>query len=128
MPTCRHCKFTGSRLDFIHGNGPRKDVCANCGVKLELITPEEATNLFSKDVANARLNLISRRWAPLFWIIVLWNAWFFFIIDISIWNWVVGILLVLLTLSFPVFNLISSAAYTAKLAEVTPDFERPDGH
>ena len=128
MPTCRHCKFTGGRINFIHGNGPRKDVCANCGVKLKLVSSEDATNLFSKEVANARLNLISRRWAPLFWIIILWSAWFFFIRTITIWNWVVFALLVLLTLTFPIFNLISSATYSAKLAKITPDYERPDGH
>ena len=128
MPTCRHCRFTGNRMNFIHGNGPRKDICANCGVKLDLVSSEEATNLFSKEVANARLNLISRRWGPLFWIIILWNAWFFFIRTITIWNWVVFALLVLLTLTFPIFNLISSATYSAKLAKITPDYERPDGH
>lgn len=128
MPTCRHCKFTGSRMNFIHGNGPRKDVCARCGVELELISPDEATNLFSKEIANARLNLISRRWAPLFWILILWNAWFFFFRSINIWNWVILGLLIILTLVFPIFNLMSNATYSAKLSEVTPDFERPDGH
>ena len=75
-------------MHFIHGNGPRKDVCAHCGVKMGLVSEEEAVNLFSNEVANARLNLVSRRWAPFFWVTLLWNAWFFFIRDVNIWNWV----------------------------------------
>tara|TARA_B100000131_G_C17722688_1_gene453526 strand:- start:42 stop:428 length:387 start_codon:yes stop_codon:yes gene_type:complete len=128
MPTCRHCGFTGGRMNFIHGNGPRKDVCANCGVKMDLITKEEAANLYSNDVANARLNLVSRRWAPFFWIIVLWNAWFFFIKDVQIWNWVVFGALLIITLILPVLFLISTATYTAKMEKITPEFKRPDGH
>ncbi|MBJ23681.1 MAG: hypothetical protein CMB64_03325 [Euryarchaeota archaeon] len=128
MPTCRHCGFTGDRMNFIHGNGPRKDVCANCGVKRGLTTNEEATNLFSNDVANARINLVSRRWAPLFWIVILWNAWYFFIKNVEIWNWVVLGILVLVTLTLPIFLIITSATYSAKIDEVTPDYKRPKGH
>ncbi len=115
-------------MNFIHGNGPRKDVCANCGVKMGLITKEEAANLYSNEVANARLNLVSRRWAPFFWIIVLWNAWFFFIKDVQIWNWVVFGALLIITLILPVLFLISTATYTAKMEKITPEFKRPDGH
>ncbi|HJM45142.1 MAG TPA: hypothetical protein QF644_04255 [Candidatus Poseidoniaceae archaeon] len=128
MPTCRHCGFTGNRMNFIHGNGPRKDVCANCGVNLGLTTKEEATNLFSNEVANARMNLVSRRWAPFFWIVILWNAWYFFLRDVDIWNWVIFGFLILITLTLPVSLLISSASYSAKIDEVTPEFKRPDGH
>ena len=115
-------------MNFIHGNGPRKDVCANCGVNLGLTTKEEATNLFSNEVANARMNLVSRRWAPFFWIVILWNAWYFFLKDIEIWNWVIFGFLILITLTLPVSLLISSANYSAKIDEVTPEFKRPDGH
>ena len=78
--------------------------------------------------SNARLNLVSRRWAPFFWIIVLWNAWFFFIKDVNIWNWVVFGALLIITLILPVLFLISSATYTANMEKITPEFKRPDGH
>ena len=87
-------------MNFIHGNGPRKDVCANCGVNLGLTTKEEATNLFSNEVANARMNLVSRRWAPFFWIVILWNAWYFFLRDVDIWNWVIFGFLILISIFF----------------------------
>lgn len=128
MPTCRHCGFTGSRINFIHGNGPRKDVCANCGVEKGLTTNEEATNLYSNNVANARLNLVSRRWAPLFWMIILWTAWYFFIKNVEIWNWVFLGILVLFTLTLPLFLIVTSATHSAKINEVTPDYKRPKGH
>ena len=128
MPTCRHCGFTGNRMNFIHGNGPKKDVCVNCGVNMGLTSQEDATNLYSNEVANARMNLFSRRWAPFFWIIILWNAWYFFIIDIEVWKWVFLGILILITLALPLYLLISSAAYSAKMHEITPDHKRPDGH
>ena len=128
MPTCRHCGFTGDRMHFIHGNGPRKDVCAHCGVKMGLVSEEDAVNLFSNEVANARLNLVSRRWAPFFWVTLLWNAWFYYIMDVNNWNRVVFGILLLITLTLPVLFLISSATYSAKMEKVTPDYKRPDGH
>ena len=115
-------------MNFIHGNGPRKDVCANCGVKMGLTTKEEAVNLFSNEVANARINLVSRRWAPLFWVVILWNCWFFFIKDIEIWNFVVLGILILFTLILPVFLLVTSASYSAKINQITPEYKRPKGH
>jgi len=115
-------------MNFIHGNGPKKDVCVNCGVNMGLTSQEDATNLYSDEVANARMNLFSRRWAPFFWIIILWNAWYFFIIDIEVWKWVFLGILILITLALPLYLLISSAAYSAKMHEITPDHKRPDGH
>ncbi len=128
MPTCRLCGFTGSRINFIHGNGPRKDVCAKCGVEKGLISEDEAKNLYSNNVANARLNLVSRRWAPFFWIGILWITWILFIKNVEIWNWVILGILILFTLTLPLFLIITSAKFSAKMNDVTPDYKRPKGH
>ena len=128
MPTCRHCGFTGSRVHFIHGVGPRKDVCARCGVERGIVSREEAPNFFSKEIASARWNLIARRWAPWFWLSVLWSLWVVLLSSISTWNWVSLSLLVILSLLLPVRHILTSASFNAELHKITPEYERPEGH
>ena len=41
MPTCRYCLGTFSREQFIHGNGPRAQVCIRCAVEMKIATEEE---------------------------------------------------------------------------------------
>lgn len=128
MPTCRLCAFTGERTHFIHGVGPRKDVCARCGVEQGFVSAEEAPNYYSKELAGARWNLVARRWAPWFWLSVLWSLWIVLLADVAGWNLVSLGILVIVSLLLPARHFLNSAAFNAELQKVTPDYERPKGH
>ena len=49
MPTCRLCFSVYPREQFIHGNGPRAQVCVRCGVEQGMVTEEEAASLYEVD-------------------------------------------------------------------------------
>ena len=63
MPTCRFCLGTFSRDQFIHGNGPRAQVCIRCAVDRKMATEEEIENLYNEKLRNARLSLVARRYS-----------------------------------------------------------------
>ena len=63
MPTCRYCLGTFNREQFIHGNGPRAQVCIRCAVEMKIATDEEIENLYSEKLRNARLSLVARRYS-----------------------------------------------------------------
>lgn len=128
MPTCRHCGFTGGRENFIHGIGPRKDVCSRCGVNKGIVSTEEVPNYYSKEVASARWNLVARRWAPWFWVSILWSLWIVVLSSIQTWDWVSLCILIVISLLLPVRHILTSAAFNANLERITPDYERPKGH
>jgi len=113
---------------MIHGNGPRKDICVRCGVEKGLVEKEEVPVLYEKGLANARLNLVARRYSPWFWLVILWSVWFVLISSIAVWKWVILGILLLSTLALPVLHIISSAKYTAAVAKLTPEYETPEGH
>ena len=113
---------------MIHGNGPRKDICARCGVEKGLVEEADVPVLYEKSLANARLNLVARRYSPWFWLVVVWSIWIVMISSIAVWKWVLLGTLVIATLALPILHIISSAKYAAAMAKLTPDYEIPEGH
>ena len=128
MPTCRFCESTYPREYFIHGIGPRKDVCQRCGLSEGLINEEEATMLFDAGLANSRLTLFTRRWSPWLWVLALWGLWFTLLSNIPTWGIFALVVLLLLSLFLPLNHLLGRARYSAVLARLTPEHERPPGH
>lgn len=128
MPTCRHCYGTYARGQFIHGNGPRAQVCVRCGVEKGLVTEDEVASLYDASTANARFSALARRWSPLMWLSVLWTAWILFLSDVDPWRLYALVLLVVFTLLLPVYMIFFSSKHMAVMARLTPDYERPKGH
>ena len=62
-----------SRDQFIHGNGPRAQVCIRCAVDMKIATEEETENFYSEKLRNARLSLVARRYSMFLYIPVLWT-------------------------------------------------------
>ena len=75
MPACRHCGSTYPREFFIHGNGPRAQVCAQCGLDRGLVTKEEVPILFEKNLASARFSAVARRYSIFLYLPFLWILW-----------------------------------------------------
>ena len=86
MPTCRYCLGTFSREQFIHGNGPRAQVCIRCAVEMKIATEEEIKNLYSDKLRNARLSLVARRYSMFLYIPVLWILWGMYISSVEPWG------------------------------------------
>ena len=128
MPTCRHCYSVYPREQFIHGIGPRTQVCVRCGLKKGLVTEEEVPSYYSKSIANSRFSAIARRWAPLVWLGILWTFWILYMIDVSPWNWYTLAILILGTLGAPLYIFIFSTNYRATMSRLTPEYDRPEGH
>ena len=128
MPTCRHCYSTYAREQFIHGIGPKAQVCVRCGVEKGLVTQEEAASLYDQSTANARFSALARRWSPLMWISVLWIAWMVFLKNVEPWGLYTLILLAICTLTLPLYMFFFSSKHMAVMARLTPDYERPKGH
>ena len=128
MPHCRSCDSAYPRNMMIQGVGPRKDICARCGVEHGIVEKDEVPVLYEQGIANARMNLVARRYSPWFWLVILWSVWFVLIVSIDIWKWVILAILVLSTLTLPVLHITSSAKYAAAMAKLTPEYETPDGH
>ncbi len=129
MPTCRLCSSTYPREYFIHGNGPRKDVCVRCGVDHGYIDATEAPSLFDKSTAEARFGAYARRWSPVLWLSLLWILWGSLMSSIEVWGIFTLILLLIATLFTP-FSMIflSRSKHQATIQRLTPDYERPPGH
>tara|TARA_B100001758_G_C18378508_1_gene595772 strand:- start:508 stop:924 length:417 start_codon:yes stop_codon:yes gene_type:complete len=128
MPTCRHCYGTYNRDQFIHGNGPKAQVCVRCGVEKGLVAKEEAASLYDRSTANARFSALARRWSPLMWLSVIWIAWILYIKDVDPWGLYTLILLAVFTLLVPVYMFFFSSKHMAVMARLTPEYERPKGH
>ena len=60
MPTCRKCNQTYHQSHFISGNGPRYLICGRCAVEMGLVSPDEAPEYYSDELARARLVLYSK--------------------------------------------------------------------
>ena len=128
MPTCRHCSGTYNRDQFIHGNGPKAQVCVRCGVEKGLVAKEEVASLYDRSTANARFSALARRWSPLMWLSVIWIAWILYIKDVDPWGLYTLILLAVFTLLVPVYMFFFSSKHMAVMARLTPEYERPKGH
>ena len=128
MPTCRLCFSVYNRDQFIHGNGPRAQVCVRCGVEQGMVTEEEAASLYDSSTANARFSALARRWSPLMWLSVLWIAWIVLLNEVDPWGLYTLIILAIFTLIVPIYMLFFSSKHMAVMARLTPEYERPKGH
>ena len=120
MPTCRHCYGTYNRDQFIHGNGPKAQVCVRWGGEKGLVAKEEAASLYDRSTANARFSALARRWSPLMWLSVIWIAWILYIKDVDPWGLYTLILLAVFTLLVPVYMFFFSSKHMAVMARLTP--------
>ena len=128
MPACRHCGSTYPREFFIHGNGPRAQVCAQCGLDQGLVTREEVPILFEKQLANARFSAVARRYSIFLYIPFLWALWGFTLSDVQPWGLFVLGLLIVLTLLAPVIFIYRGGRYSGDMARLRPAYDRPKGH
>lgn len=128
MPTCRHCYSTYPREQFIHGNGPKSQVCVRCGVEMGLVTKEEVASYYDDSTANARFSALARRWSPLMWLSILWIVWIMYLGDVDPWGLYSLIVIGAFTLIVPVYMLFYSSKHMAVMTRLTPDYERPKGH
>jgi hypothetical protein len=128
MPTCRLCSGTYPREFFIHGNGPKSQVCTRCGVEHGMVSKDNAPNLYDDTLKSARLSTVSRRYRPFLYLTVLWGLYITTVRSISPWGMYMLIMLTLLTLASLVLFITSGARYTSTLTRLTPDYERPKGH
>ena len=105
MPVCRLCKQNYPQSQFITGNGPRYQVCARCGVEYGLVDPEDAPQLYSDEILNARLSLYTRRHLP--WVSVL-MGWILFLSigrGIELWSGLFFGVLAISSLIIPVLHI-----------------------
>ena len=101
MPICRHCGSTYPREFFIHGNGPKTQVCVRCGVEMGLVAKEEAPVLFEKETSSARFSAVARRYSIFLYLPFLWILWGSTLSDVEPWGLFFLLLLILLTLVAP---------------------------
>ena len=128
MPTCRICSATYQREYFIHGNGPRAQVCVRCAVEQKLISKEEAVNLYDDKLRNARLSVVARRYSMFLYIPVLWTLWIMYLSSVKPWGIYFLLILIVLTLFAPVWFFIRSTQFAGDMARLTPAYDRPKGH
>ncbi|DAC15583.1 MAG TPA: hypothetical protein HA276_07330 [Candidatus Poseidoniaceae archaeon] len=128
MPLCRSCNGTFAREYFIHGNGPRAQVCVRCGLDQGLVTKEEVPTFFDDGLISSRLSVVSRRWGPAITLIMGWTFWLTFLTGVSPWGTYVLVLLGIGTLLLPAQILLYRAKYSGDMARLTPNHERPKGH
>ena len=128
MPACRLCGAFYPRENFIHGVGPRKDVCVRCGVEHKFVEEEDVPILYDARTSAARMTLLARRYSPFLWITLLWSAWITTLSGIAVWGLASAVLLALATLALLRWFVLSSPAYQAKLARLSADYARPPGH
>ena len=127
MPACRHCGSTYPREFFIQGNGPRAQVCAQCGLDQGLVTREEVPILFEKQLATARFSAVARRYSIFLYIPFLWALWGFTLSDVQPWGLFFLGLLIVLTLLAPVIFIYRGGRYSGDMARLSPDYDRPHG-
>ena len=128
MPTCRHCGSTYPLEFFIHGNGPKTQVCVRCGVDQGLVNKDEVPVLFDKSTSSARFSTVARRYSIFLYIPFLWTLWGMFLADVQPWGLFFLGLLLLLTLLAPVLFLYRGGRFSGQMARLTPAYDRPKGH
>ena len=128
MPACRHCGSTYPREFFIHGNGPKTQVCVRCGVEQGLVSEDDVPVLFNKNTASARFSAVAQRYSIFLYIPFLWTLWGMFLSDVEPWGLFFLGLLILLTLMAPVLFLYRGRRFSGQMARLTPSYDRPKGH
>ena len=120
MPTCRKCNQTYHQSHFISGNGPRYLICGRCAVEMGLVTPDEAPEYYSDELARARLVLYSKRYRPLAFTGAGWILFLTLGRGIELWSGVFFGTLLVATLATPVLHFLGSAKFKAELSRLTP--------
>jgi len=128
MPICRHCGSTYPREYFIHGNGPKTQVCVRCGVDMGLVTKEEVPVLFEKQTSSARFSTVARRYSIFLYLPFLWVLWGSTVSDVEPWGLFFLLLLIVLTLVAPVLFIYRGGQHSGDMARLTPSYDRPKGH
>ena len=128
MPLCRSCNGTFNREQFIHGNGPRAQICVRCGVDQGLVSKEEAASLFGEELSAARLSTISRRWGPIITLSIGWALWIGLLAGNPPWSLYVLGLLILGTLVTPIVMIAYGPKFRSDINRLTPAYDRPKGH
>ncbi|MCH1588906.1 MAG: hypothetical protein L7S02_06895, partial [Flavobacteriales bacterium] len=119
---------TYPREFFIHGNGPKTQVCVRCGVEQGLVSEEDVPVLFNKNTASARFSAVARRYSVFLYIPFLWVLWGMFLSDVEPWGLFFLGLLILLTLLAPVLFLYRGGRFSGQMARLSPNYDRPKGH
>ena len=128
MPTCRFCSSVYPRNQFIHGVGPRAQVCVRCGLDKGMVSEEEAPSFYSAELSNSRFSIIARYWSPALWLVAVWCAWAALLFPVEPWGLYTLILLALATLALPVYMFMTRVKYLANIARLTPAYQTPPGH
>ena len=128
MPLCRSCNGTFNREQFIHGNGPRAQICVRCGVDQGLVSEEEAASLFAEELSAVRLSTISRRWGPIITLSIGWVLWIGLLAGNPPWSLYVLGLLSLGTLVTPIVMIAYGPKFRSDINRLTPAYDRPKGH
>jgi len=128
MPTCRICSSKYPRNYFIHGVGPRTNVCVRCGVEEGFVTEEEAPTLFNTSQKNARFSAVARRYSFFLYLPMLWIFWSTSLSGVAPWGMYFLIVLILLTLLTPLWFIYRSSQFSGDMARLTPAYDRPKGH
>jgi len=128
MPACRHCRSTYPREFFIHGNGPKTQVCVRCGVEQGLVAESDVPVLFNKSTASARFSAVARRYSVFLYIPFLWVLWGMLLSDVEPWGLFFLGLLILLTLLAPILFFYRGGRFSGQMARLSPAYDRPKGH
>ena len=128
MPTCRFCSSVYPRNQFIHGVGPRAQVCVRCGLDKGMVSEEEAPSFYSAELSNSRFSIIARYWSPALWLVAVWCAWAALLFPVEPWGLYTLVLLALATLALPVYMFMTRVKYLANIARLTPAYQTPPGH
>lgn len=128
MPTCRICSSVYPRDQFIHGIGPKAQVCVRCGLDNGMVSEEEVPSLYSPELSNSRFSLIARYWSPVLWLAAVWLAWAVLLLPVKPWGLYTLILLALATIALPVYMFLNRVKYLANIARLTPVYQTPPGH
>jgi hypothetical protein len=128
MPTCRFCSSVYPRNQFIHGNGPKAQVCVRCGLEKGMVTEDEVPSFYSRELSNSRFSIIARYWSPVLWLMAVWGAWAVLLLPVKPWGVYTLVLLALATLGLPVYMFLNRVKYLANIARLTPAYQTPPGH
>ena len=120
MPTCRICTQNYPLDQFVSGNGPRYQVCVRCAVDNDLVDREDAPQLYSADLVQARTSLFARRYRMWIFVLLGWPLYLTLGRGIELWSNVFLVVLVICTLAAPVMHFLGSVRFNAELAKLSP--------
>ncbi len=107
---------------MIPGNGPRKDICARCGVELGLIDATEASQFLDADLAKARTTALSQRLIPWVWLGMIWMFQLTLFVRVSWLSKVGFVVAILSTIVVPILEWIRLPRHRATMSSLTPSW------